>query len=57
MKCIKKDKFDPEDKVPKKLYDLFKNFHMDLINLLNSTYILIAVFTFLQFYDIKNLEW
>ena len=53
----KKDKFNPKDKIPTKIFGLYKQIHMELINLLNSTYMLIGVFTLLQLYDITNLEW
>ena len=54
---IRKDKFDPKNKIPSFLKNLFKDSHMELINLLNSSYMLIGVFTFLQYYDITNLDW
>ena len=49
LKKIKKDKFNQEDKIPSILYNMFKNFYVDLINLFNLSYILIGVFIFLQF--------
>ena len=35
MKKVKKDKFDPKEKIPSALHNLFKNIHMELINILN----------------------
>ena len=56
-KKFTKEKFDPKGKCSKSCMKWKIEFEYGFIHLLNTSYLLIATFAFLQLYDLLNYDW